>query len=111
MQKAIRITLIISIIANIVLGYLLLSPNNTTIDSSEYTNKIDSLESSLTIIKNYRDSLRDRIDTVYINLKENKLQYEEDLNIIINNSVTDDYIFFSDYLKNYFSRYDSINNF
>lgn len=100
MRKVINIAFILSIILNLILGSILLK-NNVTVDSEEYLSKIDSLESIITDLHNRKDSIRLEIDTVYSELKEVQIKYEKDSNIIINNSILDDYYFFTRYLENY----------
>ena len=55
-----------------------------------------------------RDSIVKEIDTIYYQLEENNSKYEEDLSTIISNTVSEDYIFFRDYIKSNRSRLDSI---
>lgn len=55
-----------------------------------------------------KDSIERQIDAVYINIEKEKIQYEENRNIIINNSTDEDYLFFKQYLDK--SGLDSINN-
>lgn len=100
MRKVINIAFILSIILNLILGSILLK-NNVTVDSEEYLSRIDSLESIIIDLHNRKDSIRLEIDTVYSELKEVQIKYEKDSNIIINNSILDDYYFFTRYLENY----------
>lgn len=72
------------------------------IDSSP-DSKIDS------ILVN-RDSILERVDTLYIELENNNKQYEKDLDIIINNSPSADLSFFKDYLDANRARLDSLCN-
>ena len=57
-----------------------------------------------------KDSIVKEIDTIYYQLEENNSKYEEDLSTIISNTVSEDYIFFRDYIKSNRTRLDSINN-
>lgn len=110
MQKVWKIISIFSIIANIALCLIVFRPNEAEHSTKEYINKIDSLELVLLSIRNERDSVRDRIDTVYANLNETERDYEEIRNVIISNSTSDDYLFFTEYLRRNKARLDSINN-
>lgn len=105
MQKTI---LILSLIGNVVLGYFILSPKDIDYDYTIYTNKIDSLESEVSTLKAKRDSIKERIDTVTIRIKTNTIKYEKAVNTIRNNSVTDDYLFFTEYLKWYRNYTDTV---
>ena len=83
MQKALKVILIISIVINIILGFVLISrcPRHYTVNPNIYINKIDSLELELANIYRTRDSIRCAIDT------------------ILSNSTNDDYLFFTEYLS------------
>lgn len=108
MQKIWKVILTISIAINLVLGVILLDkPNTSLTDSEVYIKRIDSLELVLDSLNIRRDSIKERIDTVEILLDKIIVKYEKDRNIIINNSVIDDYLFFTEYLK---TRFDSCNN-
>lgn len=111
MQKVWKVIFIISITINLVLGFILLSgPNTHYTNSKEYIEKIDSLELVINSLNLKRDSIKERIDTVEISLNRVNTSYEKDRNIIINNSVSDDYFFFSEYLKRNRKRFDSLYN-
>ena len=77
----------------------------------DYSERIDSLESELSFIKSKRDSIAGRIDTTVIKIEQNEKSYKETISNIINNTTSDDYIFFINYLKWNRERFDSINNF
>ena len=108
MQKAWKVILVISIIINLVLGFIWLSENKP--DSSVYVVKIAKLESELDSLKLVRDSIKVRIDTIMIQISNNEKVYEQILDSITNNSVSDDYLFFTEYLERNKARFDSINN-
>lgn len=100
MQKSWKVILIVSIIINLTLGFILLSkPKNKKLDINTYTRKIDSLETELFIIQQTRDSIRNVIDTVIIEIDNNKKDYEEARDIILSNSTYEDYLFFTKYLN------------
>ena len=103
----------ISIALNLILGYLLLIKKNEpkpTLTTTEYIERIDSLNSKLDTITEYRYIIRDRIDTVYVELEKVKVVYEKARNTVINNTTDDNLIFFREYLERNRNRRDSINN-
>lgn len=110
MQKVWKIILALSIIANIIFGLTYLKSNRQEYNPKEYIDKIDSLELVLSSMSNKRDSIRGRIDTIFVDLSKTEKDYEEIRDIVINNSTSDDYLFFSEYLKRNRERLDSINN-
>lgn len=88
-----NIILYISIILNIILIFLLFNKKPTNSDNIE-------------VYESNRDTIIKNIDNIAIEITSNRLKYEKETTAIINNTVTDDYIFFSEYI----SRFDSINN-
>lgn len=80
-------------------------------DVSEYVNKIDSLQSKIDSITTLRDSIDQRIDTITITIEKTHIQYEKDRNTILNNTTSEDYVFFLEYIRSNQARLDSINNF
>lgn len=83
---------------------------NKKLDSKELIEQIDSLESKTIILQYKNDSIDQVIDTIYITLKENNKRYEENSNVIINNSVDEDYVFFTNYINRNKARFDSLCN-
>ncbi len=73
----------------------------------EFTEKVDSQVDSIYVV---RDSILEKIDTVYIKLENNDKQYEENFNRVINNDASEDYVFFLDYINSNRARFDSIDN-
>ena len=111
MQKAWKVILILSIIINLALGFILLNrPKSEEPNFSIYTEKIDSLELELSTFRQIRDSVRSSIDTITIKISDNEKNYEEIRDIILSNSVNDDYVFFTEYLRQNRERLDSIDN-
>lgn len=111
MQKAWKIILAISLTTNLLLGYILYSRQNTlSPNPDEFVERIDSLELELNVLREQKDSIRARIDTTFIEIASNNKEYEEARYTIINNSVIDDYIFFTEYLRGNRERLDSINH-
>lgn len=111
MQKAWKVILILSITINLALGFILLSkPKSREPDYNIYIERIDSLESELSTLRQVRDSIRSSIDTITTEIGNNEKNYEEIRDVILSNSVSDDYLFFTEYLSKREQRYDSINN-
>lgn len=81
------------------------------INTNEYINKIDSLQTEINNISILKDSIDQKIDTVTITIEKIHIEYEKDYNNIINNNTSEDYMFFLNYIRNNKSRLDSINNF
>lgn len=75
-----------------------------------YEDKIDSLQNEINIVSASRDSIDKKIDTVTILIEKTKIQYEKDRNIILSNTVSEDYEFFIEYIGNNKERLDSISN-
>lgn len=107
MQKTWKIILTVSIITNLILGFILVSKYK---DPNISTEKIDSLESEISTLQNNRDSLKNSIDTITIEIGNNESNYEKVRDIIITNSVSKDYLFFTEYLEQNRRRLDSISN-
>ena len=85
--------------------------SSPTPDVSIYVNKIDSLQSEIDSITTLRDSIDRRIDTVIVTIEKNHIQYEKDYTTIMNNTTSEDYVFFLEYIQSNKARLDSINNF
>lgn len=79
-------------------------------DVSEYVNRIDSLQSEIDSITTLRDSIDQRIDTITITIEKTHIQYDKDHNTILNNTTSEDYVFFLEYIRSNQTRLDSINN-
>ena len=100
MQKACKVILILSITINLILGFILLNkPKSKEPDFSIYTEKIDSLKLELFTLQQTRDSVRSSIDTIIIKIRDNEKNYEEIRDIILSNSASEDYMFFTEYLS------------
>ena len=76
----------------------------------EFIEKIDSLDSKIDSVYAVKDSICEKIDTVYIRLEDTNKQYEENFNRIVNNDAGEDYVFFLDYISANRARLDSISN-
>ena len=99
-MKKVWIIIILIYIATILL--LIFLPNRLSVSDDVIINS-----SEIDSIYIINDSISVEIDTIYIQIKETKIEYEKDYNTIITNNMCEDYIFFSDYLK---SRFDSTNH-
>lgn len=110
MQKGWKIILVISIIVNIAFTCTYFFKEESQIDSTEFIERIDSLESICDSLKRNRDTIEIRIRTIDKEIEVGRREYEETRNTIINNSINDDYLFFINYLESYRERLDSINN-
>lgn len=89
---------------------MLNKPTSEINDPGVYLNKIDSLESTIDSLRTKKDSVDRRIDTVKCLIDDIHNNYEETRTSIIHNNVTDDYLFFTEYLNKNRARLDSINN-
>lgn len=110
MRKVEKVILIFFIFTSLALGYIIFKPEKQ-VKTTDYSERIDSFESKLSSIKSKRDSIAGRIDTTVIKIEQNEKNYKETISNIINNTTSDDYIFFINYLKWNRERFDSINNF
>lgn len=110
MSKAAKIFTIL-IVLYLVWFTFYLYQTNKKLDSKELIEQIDSLESKSVILQHKNDSIDQVIDTIYITLKENNKRYEENSNVIINNSVDENYMFFTNYINRNKARFDSLYNF
>lgn len=92
-------------------GYFLFKSEKTTIsDSTEYIERIDSLELEIDSLSNIRDSIIERVDTIYVKLNNISSEHEKNVDIIVNNDVSEDYSFFLEYIRSNKSRLDSLYN-
>lgn len=115
MENKTRKTLLISlyIITTIALGVILWDPRSNSVvldNTSVYINQIDSLQKEIDYVSSMKDSIEQKIDTITIRIIENKVQYEKDRNTILNNTTSEDYVFFTEYIRANRARLDSINH-
>lgn len=68
-------------------------------DYKELTNKIDSLNSELSLLKLERDSLLTVIDSSKAKVEVIEHWYEKELTDITNQSIASDVVFFTEYLS------------
>lgn len=70
-------------------------------DNNTYLQEISKLESKIDSIKSHRDSLHLVIDSTHTEMINIKHTYEKTVDIIHNNSVDSNYVFFTNYINNY----------
>lgn len=109
-KKAIVILIILWIIAICLSCYFYSTKIPSNPNPDEFIEKIDSLDSKIDSVNIIKDSIKEKIDTVYIKLENNNKRYEKNVNRVINNDVSEDYVFFCNYINNNRSRLDSINH-
>lgn len=105
---AVHIVLWIVIVCLFCYFYLNRVPANQ--NPEEFIEKIDSLDSKIDSVYVIGDSIREKIDTVYIKLEDNNKYYEENFNRVINNDASENYMFFLNYINTNRARLDSISN-
>lgn len=79
-------------------------------DPKEYIEKIDSLNKTIKVLESKKDSVQERVDTVVVKIKENSDKHEKMANTVVNNAPSDDYLFFSEYIRDNSERLDSLYN-
>lgn len=110
MNKAARWSIIILATLVIAAGGIiafLLHKHNVEVPSTERIEHIQSQVDSVYVVK---DSIRERIDTVYVKLENNNKQYEKDVNRVLDNDVNEDRVFFLEYINSNRARLDSISH-
>lgn len=70
-------------------------------DNNTYLQEMLKLESKIDSIKSHRDSLHLVIDSTHTEMINIKHTYEKTVDIIHNNSVDSNYVFFTNYINNY----------
>lgn len=70
-------------------------------NNDTYLQEIQKLESKIDSIKSHRDSLHLVIDSTHTEMINIKHTYEKTVDIIHNNSVDSNYVFFTNYINNY----------
>lgn len=84
--------------------------SNLFYDQEYFQHKIDSLNNTINDLQLQKDSVQERIDTVVVKIKENSDKHEKIANDIVHNAPSDDYLFFSEYIRNNSTRLDSLYN-
>ena len=75
MRKVEKVILIFFIFTSLALGYIIFKPEKQ-VKTTDYSERIDSLESKLSSIKSKRDSIAGRIDTTVIKIEQNEKNYK-----------------------------------
>lgn len=109
-RKVLAVLIVLWAAAVCLFCYFYSSKVPTTQNPDEFIEKIDSLDSEIDSVYAVRDSICEKIDTVYVKLENNNKQYEENFNHVINNDASEDYVFFLDYINANRARLDSISN-
>ncbi len=83
-----------------ILVYTWLTPNKEPQSNyEELVNRIDSLNSKISLLKLERDSLHNVIDSSKVKVDVIEHWYEKELTDITNQSIADDVVFFTEYLS------------
>lgn len=91
--------LIIIVVGNIFINKLFDKNTTPTSDYQNLTNKIDSLNNEIYLLKLERDSLFNIIDTSKVKVEIINNWYEKELVDITNQSIASDVMFFSNYIS------------
>lgn len=114
MNKTSKILLILLVVVSVILSLFIYNSCNKKEVIIDDTDKIIETIDSLQIVDDnlqlQKDSIRERIDTVIKKIKENSDKHEKIANDIIINSPSDDYLFFSEYIRVNKERLDSMYN-
>lgn len=109
-RKVLAVLVILLAAAVCLFCYFYSSKAPTTQNPDGFIEKIDSLDSKVDSVYVIGDSIREKIDTVYIKLEDNNKYYEENFNRVINNDASEDYMFFLNYINANRARLDSISD-
>lgn len=93
-----NIFIIIWILLIFFLGFFLGRTNNKEYNPEIYKTQIDSLQNKLDSLYNIEKEVDLRIDTITIELEKTKIKYEKEHNTILNNTPSEDYRFFTEYI-------------
>ncbi len=100
MWKKVRIIGIILLLLGIVgISYWQMQKSLNSIPNTEQI--IDSIASKIDSIKVENITLVQKNDSIQVRIVEVERTYEENTNTILANSMSDDYIFFSEYIARY----------
>ena len=89
----------VGVILVVILWFSLRTTPTDIPDYKELTNKIDSLNSELSLLKLERDSLLTVIDSSKVKVEVIEHWYEKELTDITNQSIASDVVFFTEYLS------------
>lgn len=90
---------LVGVILVVILWFFLRTTPTDIPDYKELTNKIDSLNSELSLLKLERDSLLTVIDSSKVKVEVIEYWYEKELTDITNQSIASDVVFFTEYLS------------
>lgn len=90
---------LVGVILVAILWFFLRTTSTDVPDYKELTNKIDSLNSELSLLKLERDSLLTVIDSSKVKVEVIEHWYEKELTDITNQSIASDVVFFTEYLS------------
>lgn len=90
---------LVGVILVVILWVFLRTTPTDIPDYKELTNKIDSLNSELSLLKLERDSLLTVIDSSKVKVEVIEHWYEKELTDITNQSIASDVVFFTEYLS------------
>lgn len=90
---------LVGVILVAILWFFLRTTPTDVPDYKELTNKIDSLNSELSLLKLERDSLLTVIDSSKVKVEVIEHWYEKELTDITNQSIASDVVFFTEYLS------------
>lgn len=90
---------LVGVILVVILWFSLRTTPTDIPDYKELTNKINSLNSELSLLKLERDSLLTVIDSSKVKVEVIEHWYEKELTDITNQSIASDVVFFTEYLS------------
>ena len=95
------ISIVVILLAIVLIGGFFFKDENTSInpDYQNLTNKIDSLNVELNLLKLQRDSLLNVIDSSKAKVEVIENWYEKELVDITNQPIASDVVFFTEYLS------------
>lgn len=96
-----RISIVVILLAIVLVGSFFFKDENTSVnpDYQNLTNKIDSLNVELNLLKLQRDSLLNVIDSSKVKVEVIENWYEKELVDITNQPIAADVEFFSNYIS------------
>lgn len=102
MDKKSKFGLILSILNLIVIGFLCWKcyKYSTSIQESNEINKqyIEYLENKVDSLSKVEKEIDLQIDTITVTIEKTKIKYEKEHNTILNNTPSEDYRFFTEYI-------------
>lgn len=93
--------ILISINVGIFIGFLLDNEYDKDNQIKEQLQQIEILENKIDSLKFRKDSIVQKIDTIYVEIEKVKIRYEENRTTILNNTPSEDYLFFTEYIRRF----------